>query len=368
MKRRTLLNRAAIGATAITIAASGKAASQTAPSTPSQPTVRWRMATSFTKSLDISFGTIEFMCQQVSDMTSGRFVITPYAIGEIAPALKVLDVVSDGTVECGYTIGLYYADRIPALGFMGGAPFGLNAQQQNAWLYYGGGLEIMRKIYHDLNVINYPAGNVGGQMGGWFRREINSVNDLKGLKIRLSGLAGILLKRMGADIQLLGPNEIVQALIQDKIEAVEFIGPYDDEKLGLNKAAPYYYYPSWWEPGATNELLINLTQWNALPQEYREILQLAATEANHRMQARYLVANSAALDRLLASGTQLKTFSPEFTQAVYKAAFEMYEEMANKDTQFREVYQPWKAFRAKVYKWNRVNELGFANFAFNAES
>lgn len=368
MKRRTLLARTAIGATAFSVAAASQAASQTPSSTPNQPAIRWRMATSFPKSLDIIFGAIETLCQHVSDMTDGKFVITPYPVGDISSATQVLDTVSEGTTECGCTISLYYADRFPALGFVGGAPFGLNAQQQMAWLFYGNGLETIQKIYRDLNVINYPAGTAGGQMGGWFRREIDSVNDVKGLKIRIAGLSGTLLKRMGANIQLLGPSEIVPALLQDKIEAVEFIGPYDDEKLGLGKAAPYYYYPSWWEPGATNELLINLTQWNTLPPEYQSVLQLAAAEANHRMLAHYTVANSAALARLLASGTQLKTFSPEFVQTMYKAAFEMYEELASQDTQFRDVYQPWKAFSSKIHKWNRVNELGFANYAFNAQS
>ena len=366
MKRRNLLSHATIGATALTVATSNKLAAQTtSPSTSSDPTIRWRMATSFPTSLDIMFSTVESLCQHVSDMTDGQFVITPYAAGEIAPALKVLDAVSDGTAECGFTIGLYYTDKIPALGFIGGLPFGLNAQQQNAWLYYGGGLELMQKIYRDLNIINYPAGNVGGQMGGWFRREITSVDDLKGLKIRLSGLGGTLLKRLGADIQLLAPNEIVQALLDEKIEAVEFLGPHDDEKLGLNKAAPYYYYPSWWEPGATNELLISLKQWNALPQNYQEILQMAAAESNVRMQAHYAVANSAALNRLLAGGTQLKAFNPDFVKTLYQAAFEMYEEMASQDTQFRDIYEQWKAFRSKVYQWNRINEFGFANFAFD---
>ena len=369
MKRRNLLSRTAIGVTALTVATGNRLSAQTAsPSVSAQPTVRWRMATSFPTSLDVVFDTAEALCQQVSDMTHGQFVITPYAAGEIAPALKVLDAVSDETVECGFTIGLYYTDKIPALGFMGGLPFGLNAQQQNAWLYYGGGLEAIQKIYRDLNIINYPAGNVGGQMGGWFRREINSIDDLKGLKIRLSGLGGTLLKRLGADIQLLSATEIVQALLEEKIEAVEFLGPYDDEKLGLNKAAPYYYYPSWWEPGATNELLINLKQWNALPQNYQEILQIAAAEANVRLQAHYAVANSAALNRLLAGGTQLKAFNPEFVQSLYQAAFEMYEEISSQDTQFRDIYQQWKAFRLKVYQWNRINEFGFANFAFETEA
>lgn len=369
MKRRNLLGHTAIGVTALTVATSSRLSAQTAsPSAAGQSTIRWRMATSYPTSLDIMFSTIETLCQQVSAMTDGQFVITPYAAGEISPALKVLDAVSDGIAECGYTIGLYYADRIPALGFMGGVPFGLNAQQQNAWLYYGGGLESIQKIYRGLNIINFPAGSVGGQMGGWFRREINSVDDLKGLKIRLSGLGGTLLKRMGADIQLLAPTEIAQALLEGRIEAVEFLGPYGDEKLGLNKAAPYYYYPSWWEPGATNELLINSKQWNALPQNYQEILQIAAAEAHVKLHARYAVANSAALNRLVAGGTKLKAFKPEFVKVLYEAAFEMYEEMSGQDTQFRDVYQQWKAFRSKVYQWNRINELGFANFAFNAEA
>ncbi|MDI9640092.1 ABC transporter substrate-binding protein [Geitlerinema splendidum] len=366
MKRRTLLAQTGLGATALTAAATVKVAAQVPVSSPSQPAIRWRMATAFPKSLDIMFSTIESLCQQVSDMTGGKFVITPYPVGDIAPAAKVLDTVTEGTTECGCTISLYYTDRIPALGFTGGIPFGLNAQQQNAWLFYGGGLEATQKIYRTLGLINYPAGNIGGQMGGWFRREIETVDDLKGLKIRIAGLGGSLLKRLGAEVQILGPDEILPALVAEKIEAVEFLGPYDDEKLGLHKATRYYYSPSWWEPGASNELLINLNQWQTLPPEYQTILQLAATEAHHKLLARYTAANSAALERLLANGVQLKTFSPEFVQAIYKAAVAMYEELASQDPQFREVYQPWKAFRSKIHKWNRVNEMGFATFAFNA--
>ncbi|MGK7877078.1 MAG: TRAP transporter substrate-binding protein [Xenococcaceae cyanobacterium] len=363
MKRRHFLNNAAIGATsAAALSACKSASNRPGIQANSLPNVRWSMATSWPKSLDTIFGGAETVCQRVSEMTGGRFTIKPYAAGEIVPGLQVLDAVQNGTVQCGHTPSYYYVGKNPAFGFGTSMPFGLTAQQQNSWLYHGGGLEAMQKIYADFNVINFPAGNTGAQMGGWFKREIKSVSDLKGLKMRIPGLGGEVMSRLGVNVQVLPGGEIFLALERGAIDAAEWVGPYDDEKLGLNKAAQFYYYPGWWEPGPTLELQVNKSAWEKLPKEYQEILKTAAMEANLNMLAQYDALNRIALESLLSGGTKLAAYSPEILRAAQKTAFELYEENASKDTTFKEVYEGWNKFREEISRWNRINELSFANF------
>ncbi|MBC6473885.1 MAG: TRAP transporter substrate-binding protein [Hormoscilla sp. GM102CHS1] len=362
MKRRTILHNSALGAaTVAAIGACSGPSVQTA--TGELPTLRWRMATSWPKSLDTIFGGAQTVCDRVSDMTGGRFTITPFAGGEIVPGLQVLDAVQQGTVECGHTASYYYIGKNPALAFGTAVPFGLTAQQQNAWLYHGGGLEAMQKIYADFNAIDFPAGNTGTQMGGWFKREIKSVADLKGLKMRIPGLGGKVMARLGVNAQVLPGGEIFLALERGALDAAEWVGPYDDEKLGLHKAAKFYYYPGWWEPGATLEVQVNKAAWDKLPKEYQQIFQTAAKEANLNMLASYDAKNGAVLKRLVAGGTQLRPYSREILQAAERASFDLYEEDASKDATFKQVYEQWKDFRAQVYGWDKVNQLSFANFA-----
>lgn len=330
------------------------------------PAIRWRMATSWPKFLDILFGGAESICRQVNEMTDGRFTITPYAAEEIVPGFGVLDAVADGTVECGHTASYYYFDKNPALAFGSNVPFGLNADQQNAWLYYGGGLEAMRKIYAPYGIINFPAGNTGVQMGGWFRREIKSLTDLKGIRMRIPGFGGEVMKRLGVDVKVYSADKIVPALIADEIDAVEWNNPYDDEIMGLPKAAPYYYYPGWWEPGATYELQVNLEQWQLLPPEYQTILQVAASNTNITMLAQYNARNGKVLKRLKESGTKFRPFQQEIMEAAYQEAFEIYDEYATKDATFSEVYQQWKTFRAEVYQWILDNEINYFDFSMQA--
>jgi TRAP-type mannitol/chloroaromatic compound transport system substrate-binding protein len=366
MKRRKLLGHAAIGATSAAALGSCRPAAQgPAVQGDSLPTLRWKMATSWPQSLDTIYGGAETICQRVEQMTNGRFTITPYAAGEIVPGLQVLDAVQAGTVECGHTAGYYYIGKSPALAFATSVPFGLTAQQQNAWLYHGGGLEAMQKVYADFNAINFPAGNTGVQMGGWFKREISSLSDLNGLKMRIPGLGGQVMDRLDVNVQVLPGGEIFLALERGAIDAAEWVGPYDDEKLGLHKAAPFYYYPGWWEPGASLEVLVNRSQWERLPTEYQEIFKTAAYEANLNMLARYEALNQQALARLIQGGTQLKAYSPEIMAAAQQASFELYEENASSDPTFKGVYEEWKQFRDNIYQWSSVNELSFANFAFS---
>lgn len=363
MKRSKFLRDSALGLSSVAaLGACSQTNSGPATSSNSLPNIRWRMATSWPRSLDTIYGGANKVCDRIREMTNGRFTITPFAAGEIVPGLQVLDAVQAGTVECGHSASYYYIGKNPALGFGTAVPFGLTAQQQNAWLYHGGGLEAMQKLYSDFNVVVFPAGNTGAQMGGWFKREIRSLSDLNGLKMRIPGLGGQVMARLGVNVQVLPGGEIYLALERGAVDAAEFVGPYDDEKLGLQKAAPYYYYPGWWEPGASLEIQINRSAWEKLPQEYQEILITAAYQANIDMLAQYDALNRSALQSLISSGTKLVAYSPEIMQAAQKVAFELYEESASQEATFREVYNQWKQFRDQVAQWHRINELSFASF------
>ncbi len=365
MKRRELLSNLTIGATTTTVLAACNQNNNTSNlDSGNLPNIRWQMVTSWPKSLDTIFGGAQTVCDRVAAMTGGKFTIQPYAAGEIVPGLEVLDAVQNGTVECGHTASYYYVGKNSALAFGTSMPFGLTAQQQNAWLYHGGGLEAMHKIYADFNVINFPAGNTGAQMGGWFKKEVKSLADLRGLKMRIPGLGGKVMSRLGVNVQVLPGGEIFLALDRGAIDAAEWVGPYDDEKLGLNRAAPYYYYPGWWEPGATLEVQVNKSQWDKLPQEYQEVFKTAAMEANLNMLSQYDALNRDALTRLLAGGTQLVAYSQDILNAAQEAAFAIYEENAAENSSFKEIYQQWNEFRSLISKWNKINESSFTNFVF----
>lgn len=365
MKRRDFLKTTTIGAMTAPVLDACSPSPDQVISIQSQPVINWRMTTSWPRYLDILFDGIEVLCQSVSTMTKGRFTITPYPGGELSPPLEVLDAVSSDKVECGHTNSFYYLDQSPALAFGTTLPFGLNAQQQNAWLYSGGGMEALNKVFAEFGVVGFVAGNSGTQMGGWFRKEINTVADLKGLRVRIPALGGQILSRLGATVKTLAAQEIVPALLQGTIDAVEWICPYDDGTLGLQRAAPLYYYPGWWEPGTSYMVLVNRSQWEKLPKDYQAIFQAAATEANLKMLARYNAANGEALERFILGGTRLMPFSQEILQTARKTAFELYDEMASQDARFREIYNQWKAFRDRLYEWNRVSNLSFSQFAFN---
>ncbi len=331
----------------------------------SMPAVEWEMATSWPQSLDTIYGGAVVTAERVAAMTNGMFQITPRVAGELAPATQVLDVVSQGAVAAGHTASYYYIGKSPVTAFGTAIPFGFTAQQQNAWLYEAGGLGQMQEIYARLfNVIQFPAGNTGTQMGGWFRKEINSVADLNGLKMRIPGLGGQVMTKLGVTVQVLGAGEIFQALQTGAVDAAEFVGPYDDEKLGFNQVAEFYYYPGWWEPGPSLEVEVNLDEWNKLPKEYQEILKTACHEANTIMLARYDARNNEALGRLIAGGTKLRAYSDEILGAAEKAAFELYDEFAAKDADFKAVYEPWRAFRDRIYRWMKLNQTAFESYLY----
>ncbi len=330
----------------------------------SLPNIRWRMATSWPYSLDTIFGGAKTISQRVNALTNGRFQIKPYAAGEIVPGLEVLDAVQAGSVECGHTASYYYKGKNPAFSFGTSVPFGLTAQQQNSWLYESGGNEIMNQLFADFGVVNFPAGNTGAQMGGWFKEKLQNLNSLKGLKMRIPGLGGEVMSQLGVNVQVLPGGEVFLALDRGAIDAAEWTGPYDDEKLGFAKAARFYYYPGWWEPGPTLNAIVNKKAWEKLPQEYKAVFKTACFQANMTMLSSYDSLNGAALQRLIKGGTELVAYEKSVLQAAKEASFQLYYDISAKDQTFRNIFEQWRTFRKQVYSWNKINEYSFSNFNY----
>ena len=344
------------------LAAGAAAAIATPAIAQSNPRINWRLASSYPKSLDTLYGCSPQIAKRVAEATDGQFQIQPFAAGEIVPALQVMDAVQNGTVECGHTLSNFYIGKDPAFVFDSVLPFGLNARQQNAWLHQGGGLELIREFMKPYNIHTIPAGNTGAQMGGWFRKEIKSVADLSGLKFRVAGLAGQILSRLGVVPQQIAGGDIYPALERGTIDAAEFSGPHDDEKLGFQKVAKYYYYPGWWEGQTQSSVYVNLEQWNKLPKSYQAIVTSAAADTYTWMIGKYDTDNVAALRRLVAAGTELRPFSREILDAAYKASQEVYADFTAKNPKWKAVYEPWKAFMEDQHQWFRVNELQFDTY------
>ena len=327
-----------------------------------QPRIRWRCPGSFPKSLDTLWGTQEHIARRVSEMTDGAFQIQIFGPGEVVPALQVMDAVSGGTVECGFTSAYYYLGKDPSLAIITCLPFGLSTKQHWAWLTHGGARELYAEVYRDHGLVAIPAGNTGSQMGGWFRREIKSTEDLKGLKFRIAGYGGTVLQKLGVVPQQIGGPDIYPALERGVIDGAEWVGPYDDEKLGFNRIAPYYYYPGWWEYSPSVDLMVGARAHEALPAAYKAILEAACAESWHWMSARYDVLNPPAMRRLIASGTQLRAFPRDVMTASYRAAQEFYEEIGAQNPRFKRLHEQWDRFRVEQVQWARVAEDSLANF------
>ncbi|MDH5656660.1 MAG: TRAP transporter substrate-binding protein [Spirochaetia bacterium] len=319
-------------------------------------TVNWRLASSFPRGLDTIFGASEQLAKRVKELSGGKFNIRVFPAGELVPGLQVMDAVQQGTVQMGHTASYYYTGKHPGLAFETGVPFGLTARQQNAWMQEGGGRELIQALLGRFNVHYLPGGNTGTQMGGWFRREIRSLADLKGLKMRIPGLGGQVMNRLGVNVQILSGGDIYPALERGAIDATEWVGPYDDEKLGFFRIAKHYYTPGWWEPGAALAFYINQKEWDQLPPVYRSILETASKEASADMLVKYDARNPEAMERLLAKGVKVHSFSQDIMEASEKAAFEIYEEESKKDPLYAEIYKSWKKFRAQSIDWFGVSE------------
>src|SRR6187397_2870760 len=304
MKRRDFLKVTGIGAAgAATLAAPAIAQSM--------PEIKWRTTTSWPKSLDTIHGGAEVMAKIVGEATDNKFQIQTFAAGEIVPGLQVLDAVQNGTVEMGHTASYYYFGKDPTFAFGTAVPFGPNQRLNQAWYMLGGGRDLLNQFYKGYNVTSFLAGNTGCQMGGWFRKEINTVEDLQGLKMRIGGFAGRVMQKLGVVPQQLAGGDIYPALEKGTIDAAEWVGPYDDEKLGFNKVAPHYYYPGWWEGGPEVSAYINKAAWDALSPENKAILEAASALATLDMTAKYDQLNPTALKQLVGAKTKVLPFSKE---------------------------------------------------------
>ena len=366
MKRRDFLKRAVQG-TAGAAAAGVLAAPALAQD--DLPELDWQMPTSWPLSLDTLFGGAQLFAERVGTLTGGRFRITARAADELVPGTQVLDAVSEGAVPIGHSASYYYVGKSPVMAFGAALPFGLTAQQQNAWLYEGGGLTALQEFYaNNFNLIQFPAGNTGTQMGGWFRNEINSVADLQGLRMRIAGLGGQVMAQLGVTVQVLAGGEIFQALQTGTVDAAEWVGPYDDEKLGLNQVAQFYYYPGFWEVSTAFEVEVNLDEWNALPLQYQDAIRAASFEANAVVLARYEARNNQALQSLIGSGVQVRRYSDEIMAAAETAALALYDEFSATDQDFATIYASWLEFKNGVSAWNRLNQYTAESFLYrNAE-
>jgi TRAP-type mannitol/chloroaromatic compound transport system substrate-binding protein len=381
MERREFLGLAAKGAVAATVLAActpdGDSAESTAAGVTTGdtdlddalqasdlPELTWELATSWPTSLDTIYGGAVTFAERVTAMTQGRFTINARAGGEVVPALEILQSAQSGAIDAGHTASYYYVGLAQVTAFGTALPFGLTSRQQNGWLYHGGGLEMMQEIYAErFNTIQFPAGNTGVQMGGWFNRELNSVADLQGLTMRIPGLGGQVMERLGVVVQTIAGGEIFQALQTGAVDAAEWVGPYDDLKLEFNTVAQFYYYPGWWEPGPSLEVQIPLDTWNGLPQEYQEVIKTAAAQANIDMMSAYDALNPDAFQQILDDGgVEVLPFPDDVMNAAEEAAFELYDERSAEDADFQSVFDNWRAFRTKVQTWHATAESAMLTY------
>jgi TRAP-type mannitol/chloroaromatic compound transport system substrate-binding protein len=353
MDRRSLIKNAGIA---------GVLAAGAAPAVHAQAAVRWRLASSFPKALDTIYGAAEVFAKQVKAMSGGKFEISVHAGGEITPPFGVVDAVQQGSVDMCHTAPYYFFGKNEAFALGCAIPFGLNSRQMSAWMYEGNGLKLMREFYAKYGMISFPGGNTGAQMGGWYRKEITSAADIKGLKMRIGGFAGKVLERMGGVPQNIPGGEIYSALEKGTIDSAEWVGPYDDQKLGFNKVAPFYYYPGWWEGGPQLDFFINQKAYDALSPEYKAIVEAAASHAHVEMQARYDARNPTALKQLVGSGTKLRPFPNDVMALAFKESMALYSELSAKNPEWAKIYADYSKFRADANLWFRFTEAKFDSF------
>ena len=355
MQRRSFATRVLAGAAA--------AGALTAPAiVRAQPKIRWRLASSWPKNLDTIYAGADQVAKRVSAATGGAWEISVHAPGELMPAFGVLDAVQNNTVECAHTASVFFFGKDPTFAMDGQLPFGMNSRQQTAWMKDGGGLQLLREFYRDYNVVNFPCGNTGTQMGGFFRKEIKTMADMKGLKFRIGGFGGVVLEKLGVVPQNIPGGEIYTALEKGTIDGAEFIGPYDDEKLGLQKVAKFYHYPSYWDGCGQITMYVNAKAWEALPKEYQAIFEAACAEAHVDMQAKYDSRNPAALRRLVAGGVQLRPFPREMGDAAFAAAHEVFADLNAKNPRWKKIYASFAKFRDDSILWNRFADGAFDQY------
>ena len=354
MERRQFIKHAGIA---------GILAAGVAPAAHAQgATIRWRLASSFPKALDTIFGAADPLANIIKDMSGGKFEVSVHAGGELMPAFGVVDGVQQGTVECAHTAPYYFFGKDETFAMDCAIPFGLNSRQMTAWMYEGNGLKLFREFYKAYNIVNFPMGNTGAQMGGWYRKEIKSLKDINGLKMRIGGFGGVILKGIGGVPQNIPGGEIYQALEKGTIDATEWVGPYDDQKLGFYKVAKNYVYPAWWEGGPQLTLLVNTKAYEALSPEYKAMVAAAASDAHVVMQAKYDAKNPTALKELVAAGVKLQRMPKDVMEAAFKASQQIYSDLSAKNPAWKKIYADYSAFRKEQNLWFRFSEAGFDSF------
>ncbi|HEU4460159.1 MAG TPA: TRAP transporter substrate-binding protein [Methylibium sp.] len=327
-----------------------------------QANVRWRIASSFPKSLDTIFGAAEVFSKKLGEMSGGKFQVSVHAAGELMPAFGVVDAVQNGTVEGAHTAPYYFFGKNETFALGCAIPFGLNSRQMTAWMYEGDGLKLMREFYAKYGIVSFPGGNTGSQMGGWFRKQIKSLADLKGLKFRIGGFGGKVLEPLGVVAQNIPGGDIYPALEKGTIDAAEWIGPYDDLKLGFNKVAGNYYYPGFWEGGPQLDFFFNQKAYDALTPDYKSMVEAAASHAHVEMQARYDARNPVALKQLVGGGAKLHQFPADVMNAAFKSAMDLYADISGKNPDWKKVYENYSKFRAEQNVWFRFTEATFDRF------
>ena len=354
MDRRSLIKNAGIA---------GVLAAGVAPAVHAQAAVRWRLASSFPKSLDTIYGGAEVFAKAVKDMSGGKFEVSVHAGGELMPPFGVVDGVQNGTVDMCHTVPYYFYGKNPAFALGSAVPFGLNARQMTSWMMHGNGRKLMNEFYAGYGMVSFAGGNTGTQMGGWFRKEVKTIADFKGLKMRLGGgLIGDVMTKLGAVPQSIPGGEIYQALEKGTIDAAEWVGPYDDQKLGFNKVAPFYYYPGWWEGGPEVDFFVNQKALAALTPENRAIVEAAASHAHTDMLAKYDARNPGALKQLVAAKTKVLPFSQGILDASFKASMEVFAENDAKSPEWKKIYADMRSFQRDAVLWFRFAESGFDAF------
>lgn len=387
MDRRTFIKKAGVAGTAAAASLTGTAMAQTtetettAPAAaeaaaPAEPTAapeapaiveqtpkfKWRLSSGFPNRLETLYGAAEIFADSVRTATDGNLDIEVFPTGAIVNEVSGLEAVKNGVVDMIHTASNYFWETDPAFAFGTGVPFGLNQRMTNAWLYEGGGLDLLNAFYAKSNIVSFPAGNTGAQMGGWYRKEINSLEDMQDLKLRIGGFGGSIVEKIGVVPQSIPADRVYRALENGTIDAAEFVGPYDDDKLGLNRVAKYYYYPGWWEGGVAATIMINLDKWNELPASYQEAVRTASALANSMLTARYDVLNPPALKSLVEKGTILRPFSHDILLACFSAAEETYAEIAAENAEFKTLLDSYMGYRRDAYLWFQIAEYAQDTF------
>lgn len=341
----------------------GVLAAGIAPAVQSQEVQRWRLVTSFPKVLDAIYGGAEKFAQSLRLMSGGQIEVSVHSAGDLMPAFGVMEGVQDGVVEMALTAPYYFTDQDYCFALGCAVPFGLTARQMDAWMEYGGGRKLMDDFYAQYNIKSLSAGNTGTQMGGWYRKEIKTVADLKGLRMRAGGgLLGDALQKLGVQAINMPIGDAHLALEKGRLDAVEFVGPYDDQKLGFGKLAPYYYYPGWWEGGAELAYFINAKVFAALTPELRAMVEAAAALAAKDLTAKYLASNPAALKKLLSERVQPRAFPRELMDAGFKVVMATMAEHEAKSTQFKKIHRSMRSFQHDQLLWDRFSEFRYASY------